>query len=242
MNKIMTSMSVVAFSMAASLADAAVYDVYGLWNSTSIISATSGGPSNSLIGANLTISGQVTTDTNTAGYNITGGTLSITGTLEIPYNPGTGVVSLYQTYNGTGTATNAGVVFNSGTLCLGYAPGDCSAAFTDLSVNPALFDGTGTFQNGAFGSTGLRLTGGAGGASFTVAQPGVLTNVMDLINNKATGTIYVAGNYGALFLGSSLTFTEVTTAPEVPLPAAAWLFGSALLGLTGVARNRRNRA
>ncbi len=241
MNKIMTSMSVVAFSMAASLADAAVYDVYGLWDSTSIISASSGGPSNSLIGANLTISGQVTTDTNTAGYNITGGTLSITGTLEIPYNPGTGVVSLYQTYNGTGTATNAGVVFNSGSLCLGYSPGDCSAAATDMSVNPSVFDGTGEF-GGFYGSQGLQLLGGAGGASFTVAQPGVLTGPVDLINNKATGTMYVAGNYGALFLGGNLAFTEVVDTPEVPLPAAAWLFGSALLGLTGVARNRRNRA
>jgi hypothetical protein len=44
------------------------------------------------------------------------------------------------------------------------------------------------------------------------------------------------------FNGSSLVFTGETQAGAVPLPAAAWLFGSGLLGLLGVARRRERDA
>jgi hypothetical protein len=40
-----------------------------------------------------------------------------------------------------------------------------------------------------------------------------------------------------LNIGEILTISHITTA-AVPVPAAAWLFGSALLGLVGVARRR----
>ncbi len=39
------------------------------------------------------------------------------------------------------------------------------------------------------------------------------------------------------FTGGTATF-QITTSP-VPLPAAAWLFGSALLGLAGIARRKK---
>lgn len=39
------------------------------------------------------------------------------------------------------------------------------------------------------------------------------------------------------FTGNELIFGEVATS-EIPVPAAAWLFGSALVGLAGVARRR----
>lgn len=42
-------------------------------------------------------------------------------------------------------------------------------------------------------------------------------------------------------LGTSVftpLLTDVTPTPEVPVPAAAWLFGSGLLGLAGAARRR----
>ena len=44
----------------------------------------------------------------------------------------------------------------------------------------------------------------------------------------------------AQYPGFSLEFSPgVTNAPTVPLPSAAWLFGSGLLGLTGVIRRRK---
>jgi hypothetical protein len=45
------------------------------------------------------------------------------------------------------------------------------------------------------------------------------------------------------YLGSGNAITDITfqlnVAPVVPVPAAAWLMGSALVGLTGIARRRR---
>ncbi len=37
----------------------------------------------------------------------------------------------------------------------------------------------------------------------------------------------------------TFVFTDLQAAPAVPVPAAAWLFGSGLLGLAGAARKRR---
>ena len=50
---------------------------------------------------------------------------------------------------------------------------------------------------------------------------------------NGTGSLYV----DAAFLGDA---TGTFTYSEVPVPAAAWLFGSGLLGLTARARNRKN--
>ena len=38
---------------------------------------------------------------------------------------------------------------------------------------------------------------------------------------------------------TNVIFTQVALVPEVPLPAAAWLFGSGLLGLVGIARRKK---
>ena len=35
------------------------------------------------------------------------------------------------------------------------------------------------------------------------------------------------------------TFTEIEGIPPVPIPAAAWLFGSALIGIVGISRRRK---
>jgi hypothetical protein len=51
-------------------------------------------------------------------------------------------------------------------------------------------------------------------------------------SNTGKGYEYLLGS--ATFNGTSLVFTGET----VPLPAAAWLFGSGLLGLLGIARRR----
>ena len=50
--------------------------------------------------------------------------------------------------------------------------------------------------------------------------------------------------YNPLVGGSSLGFRLTSLGPinVVPLPAAAWLFGSALVGLIGVARRQKTIA
>lgn len=41
------------------------------------------------------------------------------------------------------------------------------------------------------------------------------------------------------FLRTDNRMTFTNTTPSVPVPAAAWLFGSGLLSLTGIARRRK---
>lgn len=65
-----------------------------------------------------------------------------------------------------------------------------------------------------------------GVTSLTLVKQGFVDDGA-LSNNTALGTATLAG--GTLTLGA---------APVVPVPAAAWLFGSALVGLTGIARRR----
>ena len=45
---------------------------------------------------------------------------------------------------------------------------------------------------------------------------------------------------GDVAFNVTLVGGDDTPTPEVPLPAAAWLFGSALVGMAGVARRRKN--
>ena len=45
-------------------------------------------------------------------------------------------------------------------------------------------------------------------------------------------------NYGSWKLDTSGMLTYTSNATVVPVPAAAWLFGSGLLGLVGVARRK----
>lgn len=61
---------------------------------------------------------------------------------------------------------------------------------------------------------------------------------------NATGTQGATRNLGQVSLnvaGGKLTLGAAPT-PEVPVPGAAWLMGSALVGLAGVGRSRKQRA
>lgn len=245
-----------ASALAAPYPYASSYSVYGLFDdiNTEIAQANSSISGNILTSSSLEISGTVDTDTAEPGYNITGGSLSISGVL-VSTNVFYGVDSFYQTINGTGNVSSSGVAFNSGTVCYGFSQGDCSAGMIDLAVDPLLFDGTGSWASGYATTEGLNLLGGVGGYTFSVTQPGIdgVDDPFSPAYSSAAGVIPVFGVDWGLYLGGNLTFTfqsnclpgEDCTVPDtypdpsaVPLPMSAWLFGSALSGLLYFRRQR----
>jgi hypothetical protein len=102
-------------------------------------------------------------------------------------------------------------------------------------------------ESSPFGSkyyAGLTTTGYIG-ATFGIDTAGAIGGeTLSLWNYGfgAASSTKFANLLGSVTLsGNTLKFNSAAT-PEVPVPAAAWLMGSALLGLGGVARRRANKA
>ena len=71
--------------------------------------------------------------------------------------------------------------------------------------------------------------------------PGAITDIATVTVNSATilPTSSAFPGFQPFFAGT--IHKDSGSPPAVPVPAAAWLFGSGLLGLIGVARRRRNK-
>ncbi|HSB95542.1 MAG TPA: VPLPA-CTERM sorting domain-containing protein [Spongiibacteraceae bacterium] len=73
-------------------------------------------------------------------------------------------------------------------------------------------------------------------APGTTALPGLWDGVVNGAGfNSAAGKAIVLGTMAGLYLDGNLTLTP----QAVPIPAAAWLFGSGLIGLSAAARRRK---
>lgn len=125
-------------------------------------------------------------------------------------------------------------------------------------ANQLLTTEGGAFNVGAVSANGVvtAVNGGVGYTSdFTDALFGNLPGVMQpsAYNGQTTnlwyigmgdndGTVPLNKILGTLTLnlsGSNGTLSLNSSAPSVPVPAAAWLLGSALAGLGGIARKRK---
>jgi hypothetical protein len=169
---------------------------------------------------------------------------ALTGTI----NYATGQISLgANTFFDTPFSINSTTMYSSNTTNLGLlgvtqAVADAAGAASGLPAGSLkAYDMTvGNNQLGAsmlftWGSnTGMRVISLWNVTDDLVAGTRTLTAV--------DATVLTDGIVGAkmveVFTGQSPNFNIVTT---IPVPAAAWLFGSGLLGLVGVAR-RRNKA
>lgn len=78
--------------------------------------------------------------------------------------------------------------------------------------------------------------------TVTVPQPQYLSLNLAAGNYKILGDYSAQAHYGQCILGceaySTIAFTTTATVAVVPVPAAAWLMGSGLLGLIAVARRK----
>ena len=85
----------------------------------------------------------------------------------------------------------------------------------------------GRFDIGVFGEKGF----GFDPVSFTIAADGdSISTYTSALTNK--GFLFSA----KLSKGAPMAFIATTA---IPLPAAAWLFGSGLIGLVGIARRKK---
>lgn len=82
------------------------------------------------------------------------------------------------------------------------------------------------------GTWGIDTAGDIGGETLNLWNYGFGTASSNRLTTLL-GSVTLTGN--------KLTFNSAST-PEIPVPGAAWLMGSALLGLGGAARRRRAKA
>ncbi len=142
------------------------------------------------------------------------------------------------------SGTNTGAAFSSNSmtafLTVG-ASGSVSFDFDVLSYLTVLVTTAGDFGTAKM-NVGISITPIGGSTAIWSLQPGALNvfagpgnqtyNVNQHFNGLAN---LVAGTTYMLNISMS---QEVSATSAIPVPAAAWLFGSGLIGLLGVARRR----
>lgn len=191
-------------------------------------------------------SGSVGGDNGTIKFSIdAGGNMTITSYAQDSYLATAGGTFYVDAKGVSGTSNMTGNIDASGNVVftptgreglaaafatgLGTQPWNLSKKFT-----PPMYDSfsTGTTTNAAKGgSPAFSVTGSALQDDGFGGWTGVLA---------ATGNIN--GDFWAGFNNvqySEIFNVSITADTVIPIPAAAWLFGSGLLGLVGVARRRK---
>ncbi|VAW52066.1 hypothetical protein MNBD_GAMMA05-608 [hydrothermal vent metagenome] len=194
--------------------------------------------------------------------------VSGTATFDTTTGAGSATISEFSFFgNGLASATTVsfqaigdGMGGSAGTLVAGVMGFNWNGSF-QIPVT-LIFDAAGFFTSAAGTVSGDSWTVGAGCLNCaTSATPNTLFgSAIGAVPMAMTGFDTAGTTLGSLFplsdtggiAGSPMTtapfpgqnaafdFTSISaTNTTVPVPAAAWLFGSGLLGLVGVARRRR---
>lgn len=152
------------------------------------------------------------------------------------------------TVTGTDTAGNAtyNAYLDKGNAGLGVCKilsGDQCSPSSDDNVTPGevlvlSFDRKVTITDTTFtnGSHGTSFLG-----SFDLTIDGVFDatySLVHLFGMDLTGTVFELSNINTTATNPYQFYIETMDVTAVPVPAAAWLFGTGLLGLAGVARRK----
>lgn len=201
-------------------ANAVVYDISGEISGGNIGAYLNLGLPNVIVAGSFSISGTVETDSDSPGYTITGGTVTLAGTVDL-----VPLLGLNLAIDVSGTPDDSGLVFTSGTICVSQiGASDCSTI--DLTIGgPGVDDPASlNFSSNALflGApiNGIRLTGGLGGENFTVTQPGGVAAILGPNPEdaeKAIGIIALGGNDVALLVGGDISFVAqpIDTRPNI---------------------------
>lgn len=157
-------------------------------------------------------------------------------------------ITLSGIYAGGGSATGLATLDDSGSLTV-TAQGDTTIPSSGTTTLGTTTIFSGTYLGGIFtpSSGTLSTTFCSPASSIGCTTLGSLPTIaVDVgavsgsITSTAGGKISTSQPIfgGQETVASVFTFTPSTPSP-VPVPAAAWLFGSGLMGLIGAARNRR---
>jgi hypothetical protein len=143
-------------------------------------------------------------------------------------------IRLTYSLDSGGYVPGTGVTFIGGGILIevettdGYIPyGTIDAATTNLPfVANVPGHWAATYPNQT--TTGLQLAPG------TTALPGLWDQIAESSSfNNGVSALFLLEQNAGMFLEGTITLTPV------PVPAAAWLFGSAVLGLAGASRKRK---
>jgi len=105
-------------------------------------------------------------------------------------------------------------------------------ALNTVSTGGGYAGANGTFVSAAF-STGLINTGSASVFSQTTQFPAPTSLLTQVDITSPTSALA-----GVNLVGNTFSATGLATANPIPVPAAAWLFGSALVALGAVRRKK----
>ena len=179
--------------------------------------------------------------TQAAEITITGLIDDATGALAALTPPGTAFSGTLDWDDGSGTLVGGqvllgGFCFTDDATGLPPTSPTCGA----LSAVPLLNTGApgydGSLNAGPYDQAGTTFDGTSGDINILAFSPTFNVNIPIAISINGDGTGSVLADAGALGTASGpLTYTT----SAVPVPAAAWLFGSGLIGLAGIGRSRK---
>ena len=197
---------------------------------------------------------------NAAQYNITGSqtNLSCTGNACSADITNTPTPTFDGVFDLTTSAFNSGnIAFDPYSVGISVAGGFFTATISNPNSADSIVGGTFAYNPGSLTLTLTDATGTFTGTTPTCTGAGVICDAQPNANienldltltfadaslQSFTGSIAALNDNGANGTSTMTWSFSGTQVEEVPLPAAAWLFGSGLIGLAGAVRRRRAAA